>query len=802
MTATGTAGAASLSSNVDTRIGTQEGAADFGTGGGAGATYPGAVAPFGMVQLSPDTYPGIDNPAGGYSYVDHRIKGFSLTHISGAGCSGLSDVPLLPTTHAIDRSPSPRASFDVDPAYTAEYSHESEVARPGDYRVALNPGAKAIATELTATTRAGALRLTFPKGSDGSVLVNAGGSAMGNLVDDVKVDPARREISGTIKSGGFCYAADRYTLHFVARFDRPFKASGTWTRAKLKRNGRGAHDTSSVDLKTGPLLLQYKRLAGGPRQVKGNPTKGALAGGYATFDTRGAHRTVVARVAISSVSVAGARANLAADARGSFAALRARATKAWEARLAKATVTGGSSGNRKLFYTALYHAQVMPSAVSDADGRYVGVDGKVHRAQGFTKYSNISGWDTYRSQMPLMAMLAPHEASDLASSLLADQRDGGVLPKWPVLEGQTNVMVGDPSDLLLAGAYAFGARDFDAKAALAAMVDGATRPKVIANGGYVQRAGLEDYLRLGYVGFEQNTDSPGQTVVPSKTWGTASTTLEYALADFGIARMARAVGDATTCGVFATRAGNWRNVFDPATGTMQPRDAADGAFVVQPADGGTGFVEGSATQYTWFVPQDVGGLVTALGGHDAALARLDAFFANLNAGAESANAFLGNEPTLLTPAIYSWLGRPASGSSVLRRAMASLYRPTPGGFPGNDDGGQMSAWWVFGALGLSPSVPGSGVLTLSGPLFPRVQLKLAHGTLDLHAPGAGAGKPYVGGVKVDGKPLARSWIAFDDLAGGDHSLAVDLSASAGQSWATGADAAPPSYGGAAACQAP
>ena len=802
LTAAGTAGAAPLSSNVDTRIGTQEGAADFGTGGGAGATYPGAVAPFGMVQLSPDTYPGIDNPAGGYSYVDHRIKGFSLTHISGAGCSGLSDVPLLPTTHVIDRSPSPRASFDVDPAYTAKYSHQEEVARPGDYRVALNPGSRAIDTELTATTRAGALRMSFPKGADGSVLVNAGGSAMGNLVDDVRVDPKRREITGTIDSGGFCYAADRYRLHFVARFDRPFKASGTWTRAKLKRNGRAAHDTSSVDLKTGPLLLQYKRLAGGPRQVKGNPTKGALAGAYATFDTRGAHRTVVARVAISSVSVAGARANLAAGARGSFTALRARAAKAWEARLAKAKVTGGSTSNRTLFYTALYHAQVMPSAVSDADDRYMGVDGKVHKAAGFTKYSNISGWDTYRSQMPLMALLAPREASDLASSLLADQRDGGILPKWPVLEGQTNVMVGDPADLLLAGAYAFGARDFDAKAALRAMVDGATRPKVIANGGYVQRAGLADYLRLGYVGFEQNTDSPGQTVVPSKTWGTASTTLEYALADFGIARMARAVGDATTCDAFAARAGNWRNVFDPATGTMQPRNAADGSFVVQPANGGTGFVEGSAAQYTWFVPQDVGGLVAALGGRDAALARLDAFFANLNAGAESANAFLGNEPTLLTPAIYSWLGRPASGSSVLRRAMASLYRPTPGGFPGNDDGGQMSAWWVFGALGLSPSVPGSGVLTLSAPLFPRVQLRLVHGTLDLRAPGAGAGRPYVGGVTVDGKPLARGWLAFDDLARGNHTLAVALSASAGQSWATGAGAAPPSYGRAAACQMP
>lgn len=795
--ASGPAAAASLSADVDTRIGTQEGAADFGTGGGAGATYPGAVAPFGMVQLSPDTAPGTDNPAGGYSYVDSRIRGFSLTHISGAGCSGLGDIPLLPTTAAVDRSPSPRASYDVDPRYVAKYTHKGEVARPGDYRVTLNPGRHAIPIELTATERAGALRMTFPRGAkQGSVLVNAGGSSVGNVVSDLRVDPRRREITGTIRGGGFCYAPNRYTLHFVARFDRPFAAYGTWSRAKLAKGSRHGRDAKADA--AGPLVLQYKRLAGGPKAMPGNPTKGALAGAYASFATE---RPVVARVAISSVSVAGARANLAAGARGSFAAMRARATEAWRKQLDRVRVSGGTSTNRRLLATALYHAQVMPNVFSDADGRYTGMDGKVHRAKGFAKYANISGWDTYRSQMPLMALLAPERASDLVTSMVADQRESGGLPKWPVLNGQTNVMVGDPADLLIANAHAFGATGFDAKAALRAMVDGAAVPKVLAGGWYVQRAGLADYLRLGYVGHEQQTDSAGQTFGPSKVWGTASTTLEYALADFAIARVARAAGDARTCDAFAARAGNWRTTYNPATGLMAPRDAATGAFLPVGAAGGDGFVEGSAEQYTWFVPQDVAGLVGALGGTAAARARLDAFFTNLNAGAESAHAFLGNEPTLLTPFVYHWLGNPSAASAVVGRALTTLYRPTPGGFPGNDDGGQMSAWWAFGAMGLSPAVPGTGVLAITAPLFDRVQVRLAHGTLDLRAPGAGAARRAIAAARLDGKAYTKSWVAYDDLARGDHRLDLAPTASAsGAAWGTSPAAAPPSFGGAAACR--
>ncbi len=780
--------AASLTSLVETRMGTEEEAPDFGTGGGAGATYPGAVAPFGMLQLSPDTTPSIGNYAGGYTYSDKQIKGFSLTHFSGAGCANLGDVPLLPTTAAVDTSPSTFGSYDIAAKYLSSFTHTGEVARPGDYRVRLGSGTD---VELTARTRAGALRITFPTDGGGSVLVNPGGSSMGNFDADIHVDPARREISGSVSSGAFCSAANRYRVFFAARFDRAFAASGTWKRQTLTPGGTDVKDTA-LGAQIGPVTLQYKRIVGLPDALPGNPSTGAQAGGYATFKAR----TVVARVAISGVSVDGARRNLDAEAAQDFGAMRESARAAWERQLGKVRIDGGTTDQRRLFYTQLYHALVAPNVASDVDGQYRGMDNAVHR-DGFVKYANVSGWDTYRAQLPLMALLAPRQASDFVSSLLSDYRTSGHLPKWSLLEGQTNVMVGDPADLLIAGAYAYGARSFDAKAALAAMVDGATNYGTSANAGYVQRAGLADYLAKGYVGYEQNTTTIGQTVLPALVWGTSATTLEYALADFGIARLAHALGDAKTCQQFAARAGNWRNVFDPSVQQMRAR-RSEGSFVTQPDGSDDGFVEGSAAQYTWFVPQDVAGLAAALGGRAKALDKLDFFFAELNSGGASGHAFLGNEPTLHTPYLYDWLGAPARGAAAVRRALLGLYKPTPGGFPGNDDGGSMSAWWVFGALGLHPSVPGTGVLTFGSPLFPRARVRLTGGTLDIRAPKAAAGRPYVVRAWLKGRRYGRTWVSYDQVRRGGL-LRFDLSADPEQTWATGAGAAPPSYGGAAAC---
>jgi predicted alpha-1,2-mannosidase len=782
---------------VDTRFGTEEGAADFGTGGGAGSTYPGATAPFGMVQLSPDTIPGAGNFGGLYTYSDKKLRGFSLTHISGGGCSALGDVPILPTTKPIDRAITKPRSFDLDPQYEQSFTHKGEVARPGDYQVSLGDGTR---VELSATTRVALMRLRYPAGSRGSVLVNPSGSAMGNFADDVRVDTATREISGTVTGGQFCAGRNRYRLHFVARFDRPIAANGTFVRTQLNPGATEASDVSDGP-QVGLTTLQYKRILNGPDELPGNPTTGAQAGAYATFDTS-TRRDVVVRVGLSTVSTDGARRNLDAEApsRATFESLRSAAKAEWERRLAKVRVKGGTSSQRRVFETMLYHALLMPNARSDVDGRYQGMDDATHRtATGRVQYGNVSGWDIYRSQVPLLAMVEPRVASDLVRSLVNDWRESGRLPKWPMINGQTNIMVGDPADAIIAGSHAFGARDFDAREALRAMVEGATRPAgPIANGNYVQRPGLDDVLKYGCVGYEKNANAVQAALDPTKVWGAASTTLEYQVADFSIARLAAGSGDARTCRAFAPRSAVWRKLWDAKTGYIRPRNATTGTFAADddPAKD-TGFVEGSEGQYVWAVPNDVAGLAAAMGGRDKARARLNAFFSTLNAGHASTRAFLGNEPTLHTPYLYDWLGAPGRGAAVVRRAMLELYAPAPGGYPGNDDGGQMASWWVLGALGFYPAVPGTGVLALGAPLFPRADVKLARGTLRIDADGAAANAPYVQSLRVGDDEHRRAWLAWDDIArGGRLSFTLGRKAS---SWATDTAAAPPSFPAKAAC---
>lgn len=778
---------ADAASLVNVFHGTAEGAPDFGSGGGGGNTYPGATVPFGMVQWSPDTVPSTQNFAGGYTYGDSKLRGFSLNHISGAGCAGMADVPILPTSEAITESPVVRGSSDRKPRFVPAFDHRRENGAPGDYRVTLDPGtAEAIEAELSATTRAGVGRFTFPAGRPGSVLVDAGGSAMGAFRASVRIDPARREISGTVRTGQFCYQRNRYDLYFVARFDQPFRAHGTWRENTLEPSSTAAEDTSSAPDEGNPFLT-YKPIPGGPESVPGNPSSSAQAGAYVTF----AGREVGMSVGVSYVDADGARRNLDAEARDlDVERARAAARERWNDWLGRLDGAGGAEDHRRLLATSMYHAGVQPNTFSDADGRYMGMDGAVHRAEGFTKYANFSGWDIYRTQIPLLAMLAPREASDMMRSLLADWRESGYLPKWPVANGQTNVMVGDPADPMLAGARAFGAKGFDAAAALGAMVAGATTPGVSANSGYVQRPGLDDYQRLGYIPHERNSTVTGTAFDPSAVWGTAATTLEYAVADFAIARLAAALGDERTCATFAPRSANWRNLM--SDGYIRPRSAT-GAFKpdYDPA-GDDGFVEGSGAQYTLFVPHDVAGLTEQLGGRDALVARLDDFFTELNTGLRSTRAFLGNEPTLLTPYLYAWLGRPDRTQAVMHRALTELFSPGAGGFPGNDDGGQLSAWWALGAAGLQPVVPGEDVLALTAPLLDRTTMRLGDRTLEVVARGAGR---YVRSVRVNGAAHEAPWLRFADVARGGR---IEIQRSTTPTgW--GSSAAPPSFGGAAAC---
>ncbi len=464
-------------------------------------------------------------------------------------------------------------------------------------------------------------------------------------------------------------------------------------------------------------------------------------------------------------------------------------------------MSGGTGKQLRTFYTALYHALLMPNIISDVDGQYMGMDGQPHTtAPGHVQLSNISGWDIYRSEAQLLAMLRPDIASDLVRSLINDQQQSGHLPKWPVLDGQTNIMVGDPADAIIADAYVFGATDFDTGQAIEAMIAGASKPEgASANAGYVQRPGLEDFLNNGYIGYEENATSAESTLNPELVWGTASTTLEYQAADFGIARLAAETGDEGACEQFAPATAAWTHLWDPATKLIRPR-YSNGQWPTDDAPASNnGFAEGSEAQYLWSVPNDITGLVNAMGGDAAAESRLNEFFTELNSGDQSTHAFLGNEPNLHVPYIYDWIGDPAAGAAVTRRAMLSLYSPTPKGYPGNDDGGEMASWWVLGALGVYPAVPSTPVLAIGAPLFQHAQISLPSGhTISIEAPGAGTEATTIESMDLNGAPYEKTWLNWNQLHEG-ASIKVTLSTARSSTWGTAAGDAPPSFPEQEAC---
>lgn len=708
---------------VNPFVGTRPGGADQGTGGGAGNTFPGAVAPFGMVQWSPDT---VKAQHGGYFYDDNQLKGFSLTHLSGAGCDTYEDLPFVPVAGQVTTSPA------IDPSrYYLPFSHANEQASPGRYQVKLDSG---VNVELTATQRTGAGRFTYPAGSTATMLINAAGSVMGT--DDARIDLGKDTISGWASSGRFCGTDSHYRVYFYAQFDTPFTASGTW------RNGAVTPDTVS----------------------------GPGTGAWVTFPNL-TGTTVNVRVGLSFVSVDGAAANLRAErADTSFDAIAAAARKSWNDRLGRIRLDGGTDDQRRTFYTALYHAFIQPNVFSDADGRYLGFDGRVRIAErGHARYTNFSGWDIYRSEIQLLALLAPKETSDIARSMIAYAQQGGSWDRWTVANDYTGVMNGDPYHIIVSTAYAFGAKDFDADEALLLMLKGATQT---TSQGYVERPGLADYLDLGYVP------------------GAGADTLEYTSADFSIAQLAQRLGDTATYQTFMRRAQYWQNLYNPVSGYLQPR-SADGSFAApyDPASP-TGWVEGNGAQYSWMVPYDVAGLITAFGGNQAVVGRLDTFFQQLNAGTREPYAFLGNEPALQTPWLYDFAGAPAKTQALVRQVREELYNPRPEGLVGNDDLGEMSSWYVWSALGLYPEIPGRAELVLGSPLFDKAVITTGAGkTITVNGGGDG---PYVTGLKVNGVATTRTWLPEDFVTSGG-TLDFTLSATPDTTWGTGAGDAPPSF---------
>ncbi|MBB4685598.1 GH92 family glycosyl hydrolase [Amycolatopsis jiangsuensis] len=740
---------------VNPFIGTRPGGEDHGTGGGAGNTFPGAVAPFGMVQWSPDTQ---KSQPGGYFYDDDTLTGFSLTHLSGAGCTTYQDLPFMPYVGEVSTSPA------TDPGhYTSKFSHDNEHATAGAYDVTLDSGAK---VELSATQRTGSARLSYPAGAASTLLVNTSGSINGT--DDASITIGKDSISGWASSGRFCGAKNSYRVYFSAKFDQPFASVGTWKNGAVTP-GKTAESGGAKAKIAQPNGTEASLARPAKAKTQNTTVSGPGSGGYVTFpNLNGAQVNV--RVGLSFVSEDGAKANLKAENNGkkSFDQVAAAARGAWNEQLGKIAVTGGPDADRTTFYSSLYHSLVQPNVFSDVDGSYPGFDGRVHKAdKGHAMYTNFSGWDIYRSEIPLLATIDPKQTSDIVRSMMAYAEQGGSWDRWTVANDYTGVMNGDPYHIIVSSAYAFGARDFDARKALLLMIKGATQPTQ----GYTERPGLADYQKLGYVP------------------GAGADTLEYSSADFAIAEFAKRLGDGATYTTFMKRAQYWQNLYNPGTGHLQPRNA-DGSFsgTYDPASS-QGWVEGNGAQYDWMVPYNLGGLVSAFGGNDAVQSRLDEFFSKLNAGTQEPYAFMGNEPNSNAPFVYSYAGAPAKTQAIVHRSMDELYNPRPEGLIGNDDLGQMSSWYVWSALGIYPEIPGRAETLLTTPRFESATLSTGAGKkITINAPGTG---DYVGGLKVNGTAATKAWLP-EALISNGGTLDFTRSSEATQ-WGSAAADVPPSF---------
>jgi predicted alpha-1,2-mannosidase len=754
--------------------------AGTGTGSvspGSIGEFPGADVPFGMLQWSPDTAPALGTGAS-YSYDESRISGFSLTHLSGSGCPAYQDIPVLPTVGRMSAAPSKA---------TDTFSHTGESAAPGRYSVKLGPSR--VNVDLTVTARTGLAKFTFPKDTADNLLFKVAGSANPVSASAVRVI-GRNELAGQVTSGQFCQTGTSYTLFFVAEFSRDFVREGTWT-------------SSSV--------------------IAGSDACLATTGGaYVTFKDRSTN-VVRMKVGISYVSTADAQSNLAHEDPGwSLQSVEHQARREWNALLGRIRIAGGTLTEQRIFYTALYHSLLFPSLISDDNGEYTGDDDQVHYSAR-PQYSNFSEWDIYRSEIELLALVAPRQTGDMIQSLVNDAEQNGWLPKWAIADGDASQMNGDSADPIIASAYAFGARDFDLEGALAAMVKGATETE--SNHGLeIERQYLSQYLTQHYV----NAGSLDLTSINYSIGGSA--TLEYALDDFSIAQFAQSLGDQSVYTTMMQSAHNWEYLFDPATGYVQARNS-DGSFPPGPAfqsdlfepGGEKGFEEGNAIQYTWAVPEDLGALAKLMGGTSQAVSKLDSFFEHLNAGRFEPYDWAGNEPSLWTPWEYDYFGAPWRTQVVVRSIADTLYHDAPVNEPGNDDLGAISSWYVWAAIGLYPVTPGTANLALASPLFPDVSFELPSGKrLVLDAPQASPSDPHVHSVTVSGpgegslasEPSAQAcyavtsshshkgtaaagswqspWLPASALTTG-ATLHYVLSGTPDRDWGTAPQDAPPSY---------
>ncbi len=699
--------------------------------GGHGHTYPGATRPFGMVQLSPDTRLTGWDGCSGYHYSDSIIYGFSHTHLSGTGISDYGDILLMPTVGDVNLNALNNGS--PDKGYASRFQHRNETASPGYYSVRLDDDD--ILVELTATERAGLHRYTFPATQQANIIIDL--THRDKVLDSGLRITGRDTIVGWRRSRAW---AQEQIVYFAIQFSHPIIASGI------------AVDDKLVD---------------GLSEARGQNVKG-----YFRFYT-GMAPQVLVRVGISAVDTNGAWLNLAAELNHkSFEKVKAEAAAAWNAELNKITVSGGSTDQLTNFYTALYHAMLAPNLFIDVDGRYRGRDLQIHQADGFQNYTVFSLWDTFRAAHPLYALIDQKRTRDFIKTFLVQYEQGGRLPVWELAANETDTMIGYHAVSVIADAAVKGIDGFDLNRAFAAMKQSAELK---------QHRGLGAYIDNGFIAMEDERES-------------VSKVLEYAYDDWCIAQVARMLGRTDDYQRYLARAQSYKNVFDPVSGFMRPRTNGNWIEPFDPREVTFSFTEANSWQYTFFAPQDVSGLMRLLGGPGAFARKLDQMFAaeSRTTGREQVDITgligqyaHGNEPSHHIAYLYNYAGEPWKTQFRVRQIMDEFYKPTPDGLIGNEDCGQMSAWYVFSAAGFYPVTPGSTIYAIGTPLFPEVRFKLENGkSFVVKARDVSDRNIYIQSATLNGRPYGKSYLEHADLVKGGE-LVFQMGPQANRVWGRG-----------------
>ncbi|OPC08652.1 sugar hydrolase [Elizabethkingia miricola] len=712
-----------------------------------GHTFPGATVPFGAVQLSPETdtisyelngkYNGdVYKYCAGYRYEDKTITGFSHTHFSGTGHSDLGDFLIMPTTGQLKLNPG--TASNPENGYRSRFSHNDEISEAGYYKVKLQD--YNILAELTATTRVGVHRYTFPKSDQAHIILDLMAGIYNyndkNVWTYVRVSDDKT-ITGYRQTNGW---ARTRTVYFAMKFSKPFKSYG-------QKNYDGKRVYNGFWRKF-DQNKNFPEIAG--KQIRM----------YFDFDTQ-ENEAIEVQFAISPVSQANAMENLEKETGSlSFEQVKAKAQEDWNKELNKIVIKG-TEDQKVNFYTAMYHTFINPTIYMDVNGEYKGLDQNIHKAEGFTNYTTFSLWDTYRALHPYFNIIQPKKNADMVKSMMAhyEQSSLKMLPIWSHYANENWCMSGYHSVSVVADAIIKGNYTGDAKAALMACVATATKRNY---------EGIGDYIDKGYIPAEKNGTS-------------VSNTLEYAYDDWAIAQLAKHLGETEIYNQFIKRSENWRNNFDKTTGFMRPR-MVDGSFKKEfdlLSTHGQGFIEGNSWNYSFFVPHNPEGLIQQMGGKQKFASKLDKLFSmhlpdeffadteDITREGIIGGYVHGNEPAHHVVYFYNWTGQPWKTQKQVRHILEMQYKSTPDGLGGNDDTGQMSAWYILSSLGFYPVAPGSEDYAIGSPAINNAVLTLENGkNFEIEAINQSPENVYVQKILLNGKEIKNFTLKHSDIMNG------------------------------------